>query len=213
MIIWHILFLKIWGQRIEVACFSFQTKPSHLKWYYWPNASQNAPFSADREARPGSARWMETGRNAGTPAMETMTAGHAKMLNSKAWAHSWVWWADNITFSLLVKKGKISLVSPSVAVIYCILALDVLRFRLFFFYWLQSVAKIQTGKSCRAWGWWKAAQRSEIKNKDDGGQNQKRNKLLYATRVQLFHLGWYSFQSPWELLKPQVSSLATSWAN
>lgn len=133
MIIWHILFLKIWGQRIEVACFSFQTKPSHLKWYYWPNASQNAPFSADREARPGSARWMETGRNAGTPAMETMTAGHAKMLNSKAWAHSWVWWADNITFSLLVKKGKISLVSPSVAVIYCILALDVLRFRLFFF--------------------------------------------------------------------------------
>lgn len=162
-----------------------QTKSSHLKWF-WPSASQNASLSADSDARPWVSRWMKVSRNALPTTLGTMTVGCAKMPNSKAWSHSSVWWAGNPKFSLIVKrKYHLFLLWWQW---HCILALDVLRFG-HFLYWLQSVAEIQTGKCCRAWKGWKAAQRAEIKNKDDWGLNQKRNKLLYSILIQHFHFG------------------------
>lgn len=186
MIIWHVLFLKIAGFGGRGSMFLIPDKNITLT-ITLTKCLIEGSVSADRDPRPRSARWIKGSRNSLTTTMETMAAGHAKMPNSKVWSHSSIWWAGNIKFSVTVKKGEIEFLSPLVAVIYCILALDVLRFR-HFLYWLQSVAKIQTGKSCRAWRWWKAAQRSEIKNKD-WGLNQKKNKLLYSILVQLFHLG------------------------
>lgn len=89
--------------------------------------------SADSDPRPRSARWIKGSRNSLITTMETMAAGHAKTPKSKAWSHSSMWWASNIKFFVTVKKREIEFLSPLVAVIYLILALDVFWFRHFFF--------------------------------------------------------------------------------
>lgn len=127
----------------EVVCFFLNTKPSHLK-SYGPNASQNAPVSADSDASPWRVRSIKGSRDAVTTTTDPTVTGHAKATNSKAWSRIARWWAGNIKFSLTVIKGKIAFASLLVAVIYCLLTLDGLRFK-HFLYWLQSGAKIWMG--------------------------------------------------------------------